>query len=179
MANRCDGLLLVNLVLAGIFVVAPWAGVFIGDVARDARGGPWGSLVLLGVGFGEALAVAGLLFVACELVAFALRLYSRTRGWNLQRRVAWNIVCHASIGWVLMGLLPLLFLAAWYTVGTLLRVSVNGTVPGRAPGMQVSWDSVIGPGAAVTGLLLGAAIFAHCLLAGARACKFAAGAKST
>jgi hypothetical protein len=104
----------------------------------------------------------------------AVRALGRARQWRLTGRAAWNVACHASVGWLLAGLLPLFFLAIWYTIGTLLKIPVPGSIAPRPGGLNISWQTAIGAGAPVLGFGLGCALFLSRLVTGARLCRFAA-----
>jgi hypothetical protein len=170
----CRGLLIVNAAVAAALIVAPWTGVLIGDPARAAHGGAYESVVLL-VSFVVQAAIGTIgLYLATVASVAAVMALGRSRGWRLTRRAAWCVACHASAGWILAGVLPLLLMAVWYTLGTLLKIPVPGVIPGRVRGMQISWQTVLGAGAPVLGFALGTAVFVLRLLAGARACRFAA-----
>ncbi len=169
LARGCTGMLAVNLFLAGALIVAPWTGVLIGDPARSAHSG-----VAMLASFAAQAAVVGMVLYLLTLVStMSVLAMARGREWRLARRGAWNVACHASVGWLLAGLMPLFFLAIWYTVGTLMRVPVPGSLPGNPGGMHISWQSVLGAGAPVLGFACGAAVFGVRLLGGARVCRFA------
>jgi hypothetical protein len=173
MAQTCTGLFAVNLFLSAALIVAPWTGVLIGDWSRGARGSGHETLALLSSYLAQVGAMAMVLLLATIAGAAAVLAMGRSRQWRLTQRAAWNVACHASVGWVLMALLPLLFMAAWYTLGTLLKMPVPGSVPGRPVGMAVSWQTVLGAGAPVAGYAIGLAVFVLRLLKGARVCRFA------
>jgi hypothetical protein len=174
MGRVAVGLLALNLVLAGALLVAPWVGVLIGDPARSAGSGAAGYAAMLG-SFAVQACTAALAMLGLTAIGTAfLRAGATTRNWRLTGRATWNVACHASVGWLLAAILPLLFMAIWYTIGTLLRVQVNGSLPGRPGGLQVSWQAAIGAGAPVLGFALGVGVFVSRLMAGARACRYAA-----
>jgi hypothetical protein len=173
LGRGCTGLLIVNVAVAAALIVAPWTGVLVGDPARAARGGGYESAVLLLSFVVQAALGAVGLYLATAASAAAVVALGRSRGWRLTRRAAWCVACHASAGWIVAGVMPLLLMAVWYTVGTLLKIPVTGVVPGRVRGMQVSWQTVLGAGAPVLGFALGTAVFLVRLLAGARVCRFA------
>lgn len=169
----CRGLLVMNVAVAAALIVAPWTGVLVGDPARAARGGAYESVVLL-VSFVVQAAIGALvLYLATLASAAATVAVGRSRGWRLTRRAAWCVACHASVGWIVVGVMPLLLMAVWYTVGTLLKIPVPGVVPGRVRGMQISWQTVLGAGAPVLGFALGSLVFISRLLVGARVCRYA------
>jgi hypothetical protein len=165
-----------NLLLAGSLLVAPWIGVFVGDPARMLRthSEVAQTAAYLGSFAIQACFVAAVLFGLTYVGVAAVRALGRARHWRLTGRAAWNVACHASVGWLLAGLLPLFFLAVWYTIGTLLKIPVPGSIPGQPGGMHVSWQSAIGAGAPVLGFVLGSGVFAARLVGGARLCRFAA-----
>ena len=169
------GLLVLNLLLAGALIVAPFTGVFVGDWARGARGqGATVETLAYLSAFGvQALAAAGVLFVLTALDVLGIQLLARTRGWRLTKRAAWEVCSHASAGWLLAGVLPLLFMANYYVVGTLLRVDFTGQVTSAAGAPRWRWQEVLGVGLPVAGYLGGLLAFELLALKGARVCRFA------
>jgi predicted RNA-binding Zn-ribbon protein involved in translation (DUF1610 family) len=174
------GFLAFNLLLTGGLIVAPFTGVFIGDWARSARGQGLlvESIAYLSAFAAQALAAAAVLFVLTALDVYGIRLLARTRGWRLTPNAAWAVCAHASAGWLLAGALPLLFMANYYVVGTLLRVDFTGQVTSAAGAPRWRWQEVLGMGLPVLGYLSGLLAFELLALKGARVCRFANAASS-
>jgi hypothetical protein len=169
------GLLAVNLLLSSALIVAPFTGVFIGDWARNVRGqGPLIETLAYAASFlAQAVAVAAVLFAFTLFDVYGITLYARTKGWRLTSRTAWIVCAHASAGWLVAGILPLLLMANYYVLGTLLKVDFTGEVTGASSGPAWTWQWVLGIGLPVLGYLLGLFAFEFAALRGARTCKFA------
>ena len=169
----CTGLLAINLFLAGALIDAPFAGLLIGDWSRSARGSSHESLSLL-TAFAAQSAVIAFAFYLLTLLSTAATLsLARIQGWRLTRRAAWAVTCHASIGWLLMGLLPLFMLALWYTLAILLKIRISGSSLTSVRGTPISWQLIFTVGLPAAGVLTGRAAFVSRLRSGARACRFA------
>ena len=169
------GFLALNLLLSGALIVAPFTGVFVGDWARGARGqgAAVETLAYLSAFAVQALGAAGVLFLLTAADVYGIQLLARTRGWRLTSRAAWAVCAHASAGWLLAGALPLLFMANYYVVGTLLRVDFTGQVTSAAGAPRWRWQEVLGIGLPVAGYLIGLLAFELLALKGARVCRFA------
>jgi hypothetical protein len=173
LARRGTGLLALNCLLAGTLIASPWTGVFIGDWSRTARGTAYETIAYLSAAGAQSIFATVVLLALTLLITAVSLAFARSRQWRLTRRAAWNVACHASAAWLVAGVMPLLLMAVWYTLGTLLRISIPGTVPGSTGGMQVSWQTVLGAAAPISGLALGAWVFLSRMLAGVRACRYA------
>jgi hypothetical protein len=175
MGSRATGFLVLNLLLASGLMVAPWTGVFIGDIARAARGqGP----LREGIAHLESFAiltigVAATLFAVTMFDVYGITLLARTRGWRLPRPISWTVCAHASAGWLLSGILPLLFMANYYVLNTLVKLPFTGRVTDAAGLPRVSWQWVLGVGLPVLGYLSGLVAFELIALCGARVCRYA------
>jgi hypothetical protein len=174
------GLLLINLYVAGFLVVDPWVGVLIGDPARGARGSGLvaefaiKTLMLIL----ETSAVALLLGLLTWIEFQGVRFFARQRGWRLTREGAWQVCCHASVGWILLGLLPLfgmaIMFASTYWLGWAPKgvIDLSGLLGPMVPliGVQGLVTGVLTLGGAILGLL----VFETLVYVGIRQCKFAA-----
>ena len=169
-------LLAINLLIAGAILIDPLVGALVGDPSRGGHardviaqlaitGVVWIALACIG---------AGLLFSLTALEVFGIRFISRQRGWRLTPQAAWQIVSHASYGWILFATLPMLAMALLYSVLVLFNVAPNGTFS-IAPIYPdpISWPVVIQGGLVVGGLVLGLFIFESLVYIGVRRCKFA------
>jgi hypothetical protein len=178
--KTATGLLWLNLLVAGFLIVDPWVGVLIGDPARGARtSGPVvGFLIKAGMLALETTGVA-LLFALLTWIEYrGVRFFARQRGWRLTKEAAWQVCCHASAGWILVGLLPLfgmsLMFAATYWLGWAPKgvIDLSGALGPLVPliGIQGLVTGVLTIGGALLGLL----IFELLVYIGVRQCKFAA-----
>jgi len=176
LARPATGLLVTNLLLAGSLLVAPWIGVLTIDPARRLRthSAPTQTAAYLASFAIQAFLAAAVLLSLTFVSVGCVRALARSRQWRLTGRAVWNVACHASVGWLVAGLLPLFLLAIWYTVGTLMKVPIPGSISARPGGMNISWQTAIGGSAPVVGFGLGGAVFLARLLIGARLCRFAA-----
>jgi hypothetical protein len=179
-AGSGNGLLRLNLIIAAFLIVDPWVGVLIGDPARSARAsGPVvGFLTKAGMLVLETGAVA-LLFALLTWIEYqGVRFFARQRGWRLTREGAWQVCCHASVGWILVGLLPLfgmsLMFAATYWLGWAPKgvIDLSNILGPLVPliGVQGLVTGVLTIGGAVLGLMA----FETLVYVGVRQCKFAA-----
>jgi hypothetical protein len=169
-------LLAINLFIAGAILVDPWVGTLIGDPSRGGHTRNIVAQLALTAVVWVALAIiaAGLLFVLTALEVFGVRFISRQRGWRLTPQAAWQIVSHASYGWILFATLPMLAMALLYSVLVLFNVAPNGTFS-IAPVYPdpISWNAVIQGGLVVGGLIAGLFVFESLVYIGVRRCKFA------
>lgn len=179
-ARSGTGLLWINLVVAGFLLVDPWVGVLIGDPARGARGsGPVveyatkAAMLLLETG------VVALLFALLTTVEyFGVRLFARQRGWRLTKAGAWQVCCHASVGWVLVALLPMLgmslMFASTYWLGWAPKgvIDLSELLGPMVPLIGV--QSLVTALLTIGGLIAGLLVFETLVYLGVRQCKFAA-----
>lgn len=176
MASVGKGFLAVNVLLTGALIVAPWAGVLIGDPARHARtdGMFIGSGIMAASYAVQVLVVAAVLTLLTLFDIFGLQLLGKTRRWRLPSAAAWAICCHASAGWLLAGFLPLVAMAWYYIVGTLLRVPFTGRVfPGASTALRLTWQELLGLGLPVVGYLAGLVAFELLAIKGVKLRRFA------
>lgn len=173
-------LLILNLAIAAFLLVDPWVGVLIFDPARGARlQGPVmefilrGGMLLLETSL-VGLFLLGLTWIECRGVRF----FSNRRGWRITPEAAWQVCCHASVGWIVMGLLPLLGMALMVGLVRVFQYSPSGVIelskwfgPG-APDWHVEnvVRNTLTLGAAFAGLM----VFETLVYIGARQCKYAA-----
>ncbi len=170
-------LLATTLPIAGLLLIAPWTGTLIGDPIRSARGsGPWAvaGAYMLVVPLQACVVALGLL--ALTWVEYkGIRFFARRRGWRLLPDAAWQICAHASAGWIVGALVPLLAMAVlWAAPGG--RPSLLDRLLSRGGGIGFSsfttGDAVL---LTVVGAAYVAGMFAFELLvyAGVRRCRFA------
>lgn len=168
-------LLIVNLLIAGMFVVDPWVSVFNIDPSRANRNGPfliwaatYGAMWMVEVGLGALL-----LFALTRLEWYGMRFIAERRGWRLTRDAAWQVCCHASVGWIFVGLVPLLGMAWIYIFANWFGLSAHGML--RLPGIlrnPVPWSEVVNFGVIGLGFLAGMLVFETLVYLGVRQCRF-------
>jgi hypothetical protein len=170
-------LLLANASAAGIVLIAPWSGTLIGDPIRSSRGGgPAMEFFTFGWVFPlQAAAVAACLVLLTGLEYAGIRFIAARRGWRLTRAGAWQVCCHASVGWIVMAMAPLVALAVVYTVGTLFQAPLGRqvSVP-SASGVRASVGTVLGVGLPVLALFGGLFVYEWLVHVGVRRCRYAA-----
>lgn len=173
-------LLVINLVIAGLAIADPWVGALAGDPARGAWRLRQGSdavrhLVTLAV---EGAIVAVVLFALTYVEYAGIRFFARTRGWRLTNAAAWQICAHASVGWILSGVLAIVSLAAMFTLVNLFglaptgEIDLNPSIPGKT-GVY----GLVGVAAPAAGYFAGLLVFEILVHAGVRQCKYAARAE--
>jgi hypothetical protein len=170
-------LLTINLFITAALIVAPWTGTLIGDPARAARGGgPVREAITHGWVFVvQVAAVAAFLWVLTRIEAAGVRFFAARRSWRLTKVAAWQVCCHASIGWVFCGLIPLLVLAILYSMVVLFGVAPKGTLD-LAPVFPTKIDiaGLVTGGGVLAGFSAGLVIFEALVYVGVRRCRFAA-----
>ena len=167
---RATSLATLNCLVAGAILVAPWLGIPAFDPARAAVSRDQGGVgdaaaaftfvwvfvaqtaavgaVLLGLTWGE---YAGIRFIAAR------------RGWRLTRAGAWQVCCHATVGWLAVALAPLIGLAVLHVLKSVLRLPLGGTIDLRRFGLPpTTWGDLLTL-AIPTGLAL-VGLFAYELL---------------
>ena len=166
-------LLALNAILAGFFVASPWVGTLIGDpLRRMERGTPLSMLAFVGVLAAEAAAVAGVVIVLTLIEYAGVRFWSARRGGRLTPEAAWQVCCHASIGWLLAGFLPFFGLAFWFFLAANFGVAPRGWVEYR--GSVISVQTIAYASSYFGGVLTGLLIFESRVYTGVRRCKYAA-----
>lgn len=175
--RRGRGLYILNLLLASGLLVAPWVGNLVSDPARMARGS--GTLVVAGMHalmFVLELAfVMGVLALLTWIEWLGIRFFARQRGWRLTRAGAWQVCYHASYGWVLAGLLPMLGMALDFTLVVLFDFSPRGVLD-LSPVLPtvISWHTIYQATLVLGGLVLGLFCFELLVYRGVRRVRFAA-----
>ncbi len=153
------GLIVVNLLAAALCIVAPWAGVLVGDPLRGA-GRTAAGTALWSISL-EVLLVALLLFSLTMIEWAGIQALARFRGWRLTPAAAWQVCAHASVGWPVTAITSWLGLIAWINISSL------GLAPRGPAGDLASW---IIP---VAWVLLGVVIFELLVLNGLKRCRYA------
>lgn len=169
-------LLLANLLIAAIFMVDPWVAVAIGDPARNFNNAPlpiW-LLVYGSTWIAEVLLGALVLLLLTRLEWYGMRFIANRRGWRLTPHAAWQVCCHASIGWLFVGLIPLLGMAWIYIFANWFGKSPTGMLHIQGiTARPIPWLQVVQFGVLALGFLAGMLIFETLVYLGVRQCKFA------
>lgn len=177
--SRGGPLLVINHVLAGAFLAAPWTGTLVGDPSRKARGSGFvlESLSLLGMFLVQTLALAAVLYLLTLIEYRGIRFFAARRRWRLTPDAAWHICAHASYGWVVMGLMPLLGMTLAFIIGAASLRGVIDLSPALPVTIHVS--SAVLTGLIVGGLLVGLFAFELLIYIGVRRRRFAATIRPT
>ena len=159
-------LLAANLLVASVIVIAPWSGILLDNPFRNlawGRSGTFAVEVLMTVGRVLVAATGFLLLTLIEWLG--IQFFANRRGWRLTPLAAWQVVAHASIGWVATAATSLIGLIAW------LNLSFFGFAGeiSRLPGVS-DWLVL---GVPATGALLGLLIFELLVYTGVRQCRYA------
>ncbi len=171
--------LAINLLIAAFLLVEPYTGTFIGDPLRNARAFD-NPAAVAGYAFAIISRTAGaalLLFGLTWIETLGVRFFAARRGWRITKAAAWQICAHASIGWVLMALLPLLVLALYFSINLFFGSEIS-----RWTGRSVDLRPVIGISSTVgevgvVGLTLvayaaGLVVFESLVYVGVRKCRY-------
>lgn len=170
-------LLVTTLPVAGLLLVAPWSGTLIGDPARAARASgklAQGLAYALVVPF-EACLAALFLFALTYIEWRGIRFFAWQRGWRLTADAAWQVCAHASVGWIIGALVPMLVMAVlWAAPGG--RPSLLDRLLSRGGGG--SFGSMSGGDAILVTLMIGSYVVGLCVFemliyVGVRKCRFA------
>lgn len=177
--SRGGWLLVLNHLLAGALLAAPWTGTLVGDPSRRARGSGFvlESLSLLGMFLVQTLVLSALLYLLTLIEHRGVRFFSARRSWRLTPDAAWHICAHASYGWVLLGLMPLLGMTLAFISGAASLRGVIDLSPVLPVTIHVS--SAVLTGLIVGGLLVGLFVFELLVYIGVRRRRFAATIKPT
>jgi hypothetical protein len=162
-------LLLFNTLCAAALLVAPWVGTV--------------PIAYRRVGLGAAIlapALASTIWILTWIEHVGIRFFAKRRGWRLTRVAAWQICAHASVGWMLAGLFPMLILALGYSVQRLLGVVPRWTIdlsPVASTPIQIN-IATAGIAGEVIGFLAGLLIFESLVYVGVRRCRYAAAVRA-
>lgn len=172
------GLLALNTLVTAACFIDPWVGVVIGDPARNARlhGGVAGWVIVGFMWVAETLVAAAVLWALTWVEFVGVQFFSRRRGWRLTPEGAWQVCCHASVGWLLLGILPMLTLATFQALVRLFHVGPpSGSIGGgwgNASGM--SWSELVYGAGVLVSTAAGVFAFEILVYLGVRKCRFAA-----
>ncbi len=162
-----NSLLLVNLLLAGGLLAAPWVGTLIGDPARHARGSAFlerNGLFTVSLA-GGSLALGSILLGLTAIEAMGVRFFGRRRGWRITPDIAWQVCAHASVGWVVAAILTLLSLVVW------LNLSYFGLSGWMTRGG--GWSDLSMAAVPAAGFLAGMLVFEILVYRGILRCRYA------
>lgn len=169
-------LLIANACIAGIFAVDAWVGVFVGDPARTFRAAPlplW--LLVAGITWvAEVLLGALVLVLLTRLEWYGVRFFANRRGWRVTPEAAWQICCHASIGWIFVGLIPMLGMAGLYILPNWFGISPRGML--HIQGIMnepIPWATIVNASVIGLGFFAGMILFETLVYIGVRQCRFA------
>jgi hypothetical protein len=174
-----QSLLIANLVVAAVLMVEPWTGTFIGDPLRNARAfdNP-GAVAAYGLSLAmRTVVVAGVLFALTWIESMGIRFIAGKRGWRIGRDAAWQICAHASVGWIVMAVLPLMTLALLFTISYLFGNNLGGWT-GKSYDLspyvrlRVSVGEMIAIGLTGGAYIVGLVVFESLVYVGVRRCCF-------
>jgi len=145
-------LLLINVAIAAALLsIGPWT-----DLMRAFLREIWISWPL-----NFAISAAALL-VLTQIETIGIRSFGKRRGWRVTRDVALAVAAHASVGWVVMGVL---FLAA-----VMLQLPPSLRWQPSIAGLRVSATAIAPP---IFALLIGLFLFELLVYLGVQRCRFA------
>ena len=166
-----------NCGMAGAILVAPWLGTPAGDPARAARGGSdlQVAFTYAWVFAAQTAAVGAVLLCLTWCEYAGIRFIAARRGWRLTRAGAWQVCCHATVGWLAVALAPLAGLAILHVLTSVLRLPLGGAIDLRRFGLPpTTWGDVLT--IAIPAALALVGLFAYELLVhlGVRSNRYAA-----
>lgn len=168
-------LLVLNSLAAGFLIAAIWSGAFYFDPVRAARTARWPmDLLIYAWAIPLEVAVLALVFVGMTVVEYlGIRFFAARRQWRLTPEGAWQVCCHASVGWIIFAFLPMLAMSLAYVLN--LHV---GTVMGKIVSLASAGQFSLGTLASATlfcsALLAGLIVYETLVHIGTRRCRFAA-----
>ena len=166
-----------NCLVAGAILVAPWLGTPAGDPARAARGGSdlHVAFTYLWVFAAQTAAVGALLLGLTWCEYAGIRFIAARRGWRLTKAGAWQVCCHATVGWLAMTLAPLTGLAILHVLTSVLRLPLGGVIDLRRFGLtSTTWGDVLTIALPTALLLVGLFIYELLVHLGVRVNRYAA-----
>ncbi len=170
-------LMLATIPIAAAFLVAPWTGTLIGDPARSARAdGVIAQVAVYCVVFPLQVCLVGVVLLLLTWIeSRGVRFFARRRRWKLTRDAAWQICAHASVGWVIGAVVPMLMMAVLFAAPT-GRPSLLDKLLIRSRGAGIA--GLTRGDATLLGLfggayVLGLCVFETLVYLGVRRCRFA------
>jgi hypothetical protein len=170
-------LLAANLLLAGAVIADPWVGATTFDPARSVRdfSNPR-ELALYAAAWLAASLLVALVLLALTLLELAgVRFFAARRGWRLTRAAALQICAHASIGWVLCGVLAIAAMVVPQVLIRYFHLALDQRWDLR-PSIACTLDlqTILMVALPSAGYLAGLLIFECLVFRGVRSCRFAA-----
>lgn len=168
-------LLLANLFIAGMFMMDPLVSVFTWDPSRSYQNAPFPQWALIyGVMWIAEVSLGALiLFLLTRLEWYGMRFIAARRGWRLSPDAAWQVCCHASVGWIFVGIVPLFAMAWLYIFANWFGLSPHGML--NLPPLTtrpVPWTYVVNFGVIGLGIFAGMLVFETLVYLGVRQCRF-------
>lgn len=178
--RSASSLLLINILIASFLIADPWVGVLIFDPARGARlQGPVMEFVVRAAMLVTWMSIAALFLLALTWIeSRGVRFFSNRHGWRMTPDAAWQICCHASVGWIFLAILPLLGMAAMFAIVRVFHYSPTGVIDftrwlgPSAPIWHV--ESIVRTTLTIGAAFAGLMVFETLVYLGARQCKYAA-----
>lgn len=174
--RHARSLAVTNILVAAAFLWTPWVGVFIGDPARAAYAdhAVVRKYFTLGAAFaGGAFLLGTLLFILTLIERSGIRFFASRREWRLTRAAASQICAHATVGWIIAALAPLVL--APLTTTLISALDLGGKRVDLSP--LLPWNFSLAGALTAAGIALGyfAGLFVFELLVytGVRQNKFA------
>lgn len=172
--DKSRWLLVVNVAVAGTILASPWTGALVGDPARGLLNSGWlGDVKFALWTLAQSLVAAVLLGLLTWVEYQGIRFFGRQREWRITKAVAWTVCAHASVGWIVMAVMPMVVLAGFYTAQRFFGVAPNGTIDLGARFGQVSLNAAAQGGGLVMALVAGLLVFETLVYVGVRRCRFA------
>jgi hypothetical protein len=172
--ERSRWLLVANVVVAGGIMASPWTGALVGDPARGLLNSGWlGDVKFALWTLAQSLGAAVVLGVLTWVEARGIRFFGRQREWRITKAVAWAVCAHASVGWIVMAVMPMVVLAGFYTAQRFFGVAPNGTIDLGSRFGRVSLNAAAQGGGLVVALIAGLLVFETLVYVGVRRCRFA------
>jgi len=178
---RSTSLAIINSIIAAFFLVDPWAGTLLRDPIRAIRGYGFRRQFLTALWAYPTyiFAVALLFMIATSTEYYGLRFIAARRGWRLSRAGAWQICCHATVGWLMLALLPVIALATLYSLRFVVELPMSATINLTSLGLgQPSIDTLLTIILPLLALFAGIFWYEYLVHLGIRQCRYATAVES-
>ncbi|MCE7974517.1 MAG: hypothetical protein DYG92_09405 [Leptolyngbya sp. PLA1] len=170
-------LLAANLLLAGAVMADPWVGATTFDPARSVRdfSNPSQLALYAAVWLAWSLLAALLLLVLTCVEYAGVRFFAARQEWRLTRPAALQVCAHASIGWVLCGVLAIAAMVVPQILIRYFHLALDQRWDLR-PAIAYTLDlqTILMVALPSAGYLAGLLLFEWLVFRGVRACRFAA-----
>lgn len=155
-------------------LAAPWTGALVGDPSRGLlNSGLKGDVLFALWTLAQSVAAAIALGLLTYVEYLGIRFFGKQREWRITEAVALTVCAHASMGWIVMALLPMLVLAGFYSAQRFAGLVPNGTINLGTRFGQVSWNTVAQGSGLVVAMFVGLLVFEMLVYIGVRQCRFA------